>query len=112
MDFKKYQELANVVAIYPGRKEGIAGLCYTVLGLNGEAGEVAEKMKKLIRDKNGIIDDSFKEALIKECGDVLWYISQVCEELGIQLNDVAMTNIEKLFDRKDRGVLNGSGDNR
>lgn len=109
MTFDEYEKLAANTAIYPRRGKN---LIYPVLGLAGESGEVAEKVKKLIRDKNYIIDDEFKEEIKKELGDVLWYIAAICYELGISMKDVATTNIEKLASRKKRGRLQGNGDKR
>lgn len=83
---------------------------YPVLGLQGEAGEVAEKAKKFIRD--GGDKDKFREDMKKELGDVLWYVQAICNELDLELVDVFAANMEKLASRRDRGVLQGSGDNR
>lgn len=112
MDLNSYQWHASETAVYPSRKEGIAGLSYCVLGLNGEAGEVAEKLKKIIRDNYGEISKEHKEAIKKELGDVLWYVSQCAEELGLKLDDVGVSNIDKLYSRKERGKIQGNGDNR
>tara|TARA_Y100000034_G_C6528053_1_gene227488 strand:- start:156 stop:485 length:330 start_codon:yes stop_codon:yes gene_type:complete len=109
VDFKTYQTESRKTAIYPGCGDN---LHYPTLGLCGEAGEVAEKVKKLIRDKAGVIDDDFREDMKKETGDVLWYVSALCYELGIDMDEVARMNIDKLQSRQDRGVLQGSGDNR
>lgn len=109
MDFAEYSSKADSTAIYPNRGNNFA---YPALGLAGEAGEVCEKFKKVIRDKGGVIDDKTRDDLTKELGDVLWYINAVCYELNISLDDVACRNIEKLFSRKERNVLQGSGDNR
>lgn len=106
-----YQELANETAVYPNRNS-FNGLLYCILGLNGETGEVTEKIKKIMRDQNGIIAQVDKIEIEKELGDVLWYLSQICSELKLNLEDVAKLNIDKLFSRKERGVLHGSGDNR
>tara|TARA_Y100000034_G_C6907745_1_gene421797 strand:- start:2164 stop:2499 length:336 start_codon:yes stop_codon:yes gene_type:complete len=111
MEFNKYQVKAKETAIYP-RDSEILALSYTVLGLVGEAGEIANKVKKIIRDKSGRIDDKTRSDLSKELGDVLWYLSTLASELGIELNDVAEDNIKKLYSRKERGVLGGTGDNR
>lgn len=108
-DFDTYQKLASLTAIYPNRGNN---LYYPTLGLCGEAGEVAEKVKKLHRDKHGIIDQEFKDQITKELGDVLWYITAICIELNLTLSTVAGLNIEKLYDRKDRNKLGGSGDHR
>lgn len=83
-----------------------------ILGLVGEAGEVAEKFKKIVRDKAGDISEEDKLEIIKELGDVLWYVNAITDYLGLQLNEVAEKNLEKLLDRKDRGMQRGSGDNR
>ena len=104
-----YQKFARETAIYPDLGNNYV---YPVLGLTGESGEVAEKFKKLIRDKGGVVDQEFKDVVKKELGDVLWYISNICSELNIELEHVAGDNIMKLFSRKDRGKLHGSGDNR
>ena len=85
---------------------------YPTLGLVGEAGEVAEKVKKVIRDKNGIFDNESKLGIKKELGDVLWYISNLCTELNFNLEDVALQNIEKLKSRAAKGRISGSGDDR
>lgn len=82
---------------------------YYALGMVGEAGEIAEKIKKAYRDNGGEFD---KELMKKELGDVLWYIAMLSEKFGFTLEDVAQTNIAKLEDRMRRGVLNGSGDKR
>lgn len=83
-----------------------------VLGLVGEAGEVAEKYKKIIRDKNGDVSDADAAEIIKELGDVLWYVSALAGYLGTDLQTVAETNLAKLNSRKTRGSQRGSGDNR
>jgi len=109
MEFGKYQELARSTAIYPdiGRN-----FIYPTLGLCGESGEVAEKIKKIIRDDAGIVSEEKREMLKKELGDGLWYISNLASELKLDLNDIAEENIRKLKDRQARNVLKGSGDNR
>ena len=102
----------RTTAIYP---KGMSGVTYLTLGLCGESGEVAEKMKKIIRDHRDSDMDALynkREEIKKELGDVLWYISSLSSELGIDLNEVAEKNIEKLKSRKDRGKIGGSGDNR
>ncbi|KON34684.1 hypothetical protein AC477_00115 [miscellaneous Crenarchaeota group-1 archaeon SG8-32-1] len=108
MNFDEYQSKARETAIYPNKGNN---LVYPILGLNGEAGEVAEKLKKLIRDEH-YADADFVKSIDKELGDVLWYIAAICSELGISMNGVAHRNIRKLEDRKVRNVLSGSGDNR
>lgn len=108
MRFYDYQTEAKATAVYP--KE--IAIPYCTLGLCGEAGEVAEKVKKLYRDKGGVIDDEFREAVSKEIGDVLWYLSQLATELEMSLESLAIQNIYKLKSRAERGKLGGSGDNR
>ena len=109
MDFKTYQKKARETAQYPNLGQNNI---YPTLGLIGEAGEVAEKVKKVLRDKNGIFDDESKNAIKKELGDVLWYLSNLCTEFNFGLDDVAIENLEKLKLRAARGKISGSGDNR
>ncbi|HRY28140.1 MAG TPA: nucleoside triphosphate pyrophosphohydrolase family protein [Candidatus Moranbacteria bacterium] len=109
MDFKEYQEKSRKTALYPNIGNNFV---YPTLGLAGEAGEVAEKIKKVIRDKEGIIDDATREEIKKELGDVLWYLSQIASELNLSFDEVAEFNIEKLASRMERGKLHGNGDNR
>jgi len=109
MEFKEYQEKAWSTAIYPNKGKNIY---YPALGLAGETGEVCEKIKKIMRDDNGVVSQEKKELLKKEMGDVIWYLAALSTELGIELDDVAKTNIDKLFSRKERDKLHGSGDNR
>ena len=111
MNFNEYQEKASQTAIYPN-KNSIVGLMYCTLGMSGEAGEVSERVKKLYRDHNGIVSEDIKKDITKELGDVLWYLSGIAKELNISLDDIATTNIEKLFSRKERNVLHEEGDNR
>lgn len=89
-----------------------ATLISQVFGLVGESGEVAEKFKKLIRDKNGSLDQSDKDEIIKELGDILWYVNSVATLLDSSLEEVAKKNLDKVISRKERGVTSGSGDNR
>jgi len=109
MTFEEYQKESRKTAIYPNKDNNFV---YPVLGLAGEVGEVAEKVKKVFRDDGGVISDERKVALKGELGDVLWYVAQLATELGLSLEDVAKGNIEKLFSRKERGTLKGSGDTR
>ena len=106
MDFTEYQERANATAIYAEAYK----IMYPTLGLAGEAGEVADKVKKIIRDGLSLVDE--KEGIAKELGDVLWYIAAVARDIGYSLDDIAKMNIDKLEGRKERGVLQGNGDNR
>jgi NTP pyrophosphatase (non-canonical NTP hydrolase) len=87
-------------------------LAYPALGLAGEAGEVAEHAKKAIRDDAGVVTEERRRAMAKELGDVLWYVSQLASELGLELDEIARANLEKLLSRQHRGVLSGSGDER
>lgn len=109
MQLSDYQRRSRATAVYPGAG---ANLVYPTLGLSGEAGEVAEKVKKTIRDDGGVLSDERREALAAELGDVLWYVAQVATEAGLDLEDVAQANLDKLASRAERGVLSGSGDDR
>ena len=111
MEMKEYQTESDGVAVYPEKGDFI-GLTYTVLGLAGEAGEVANLFKKAIRDNGCTVPADMREKMIMELGDVLWYLSQTATELGVSLETVALLNREKLEDRKARGRLKGSGDRR
>jgi NTP pyrophosphatase (non-canonical NTP hydrolase) len=108
MDLAEYQRLSRRTAEYPRD----AWLTYPALGLAGEAGEVAEHAKKAIRDDAGQVTDERRSAIAKELGDVLWYVSQLATELGLELDEIADTNLQKLLSRQRRGVLSGSGDDR
>lgn len=111
LTFNSYQEQAIQTLVYPNPKT-IDGLSYIALGLNGEAGEVAEKVKKILRDKGGNLSEEDIRELKKEAGDVLWYTAGLCYELDTMLEDVAQGNIDKLNSRKERNLIGGSGDNR
>ena len=87
-------------------------IVYPAMGLVNEAGEVEGKIKKIFRDQNGQITEEDKQSLKNELGDVLWYLTQVRTELGLTLEEVAETNITKIFSRRERGKLGGDGDNR
>lgn len=109
MNFEQYQRDSRKTAKYWDAGKNII---YPTLGIAGEAGEIAEKVKKILRDDGGHITDAHRADLTKELGDVLWYVAQLCTELQVSLEDVATANLEKLFSRLQRGVLSGSGDNR
>jgi NTP pyrophosphatase (non-canonical NTP hydrolase) len=109
MLISEYQELSRRTATYPGAGDNIV---YPTLGLAGEAGEVAEKVKKLLRDDDGVMSRERREALAGELGDVLWYVAQVATEAGLDLDAIAQGNLDKLLSRQRRGVLSGSGDSR
>lgn len=87
-------------------------IVYPTLGLVNEAGEVAGKVKKVFRDKQGVISEEDREALKQELGDVLWYLAQIATEIGVGLDEVASANLTKLFDRLERGKIRGEGDTR
>jgi|SRR3990167_3229526 len=108
MTFNEYQELAIKTAIYPKER----GIEYTILGLCSEAGEIAGKYKKIIRDKGGILSQEEKDKLAFELGDQLWYCATLADELGFDLDEIAKHNVQKLKDRKNRGTITGSGDFR
>jgi NTP pyrophosphatase (non-canonical NTP hydrolase) len=109
MDFAEYQSLSRRTAAYPRAGEDMT---YPALGLCGEAGEVAEKVKKTLRDDGGVLSDERRDALSGELGDVLWYLAQLATEAGLDLERIAEDNLDKLFSRQERGVLRGSGDER
>lgn len=111
MNFDEYQKLSSSTADYPG-KGTIIGLSYVSLGLAGEAGEVSNKIKKVIRDDALIVTEDKREQVRRELGDVLWYAAGLCTELGLSLQDVATYNLKILADRQKRGVLHGEGDRR
>jgi NTP pyrophosphatase (non-canonical NTP hydrolase) len=109
LDFARYQQAAartggEIAVDHP--------IVYPTLGLANEAGEAAGKVKKIFRDRGGVVTDADREALALELGDVLWYLSELCTRLGIRLEDVAAANIAKITDRAARGVLGGDGDHR
>lgn len=113
MDFNTYQDQAAVTALYPEAGTGSPlALAYTALGLAGEAGEIANKVKKILRDDNGVVTEEKRTEIGKELGDVIWYLARVAAELNRPLSNLAEGNLHKLFDRLQRGVIQGSGDNR
>ncbi len=109
MDFKTYQKDSRATAIYP---QAGSNFIYPTLGLVGEAGEVAEKIKKIMRDDNMQVSGQKREEIAKELGDVLWYVSQLATEFNLDLGEIAQGNLAKLRSRLERGTLAGSGDNR
>lgn len=109
MNFNDYQQKSRTTAKYPAIGHAVI---YPTLGLVNEAGEVAGKIKKIFRDKDGVIGAAEREALKAELGDVLWYLAQTCTELEISLDEVAESNLTKLLDRQARGKIQGNGDNR
>lgn len=112
MNFSEYQTKVAETAIYPDSGTGsMLALSYVGLGL-GEAGEIQGKIKKILRDQGGVIEDGNRIAIMKELGDLQWYIARCASELSLDLDDVAQMNLNKLADRRERGVLQGSGDDR
>ena len=103
----EYQHLASKFRC------GEPSVVFAALGVAGEAGEVADKVKKAIRDNNGNFgDEAFKEGVKNELGDILWYVAALAKDLGFTLSEVGQSNIEKLEDRRKRGVIHGSGEKR
>jgi NTP pyrophosphatase (non-canonical NTP hydrolase) len=109
MKMDEYQERAGRTNIYPDTSDGLHAL---VMGLCSESGEVADKIKKAIRDEHGSISSDREWAIVSEIGDVLWYVSQLASVLGVGLDFVARNNLNKLADRAGRGKIGGSGDER
>ena len=108
MTFDEYQVAARSTAIYPGEMRVV----YPTIGLAGETGEVAEKVKKTLRDVGGTFDGERRDAIAAELGDVLWYVAMIAADLDLSLDQVARLNVEKLRSRAARHRLHGSGDNR
>ena len=107
-DLDMYQKVALTTAIYP-REQAII---YPTLGLTGEAGEVANKVKKIIRDGSDSKDEKLVSEIKAEIGDCLWYIAVLANDFDIKLSDIASANLEKLEKRKEKGTIHGSGDDR
>ena len=108
LSLDEYQRAARETAIYPAE----VGPAYVALGLAGEAGEIANKMKKVYRDNGGVLNDERATAMAAELGDVMWYVAQVASELGVPLSAVCEANLIKLGKRAAEGKLQGDGDNR
>lgn len=108
MTLNEYQQKALETAVYPQEFK----IIYPSLGLTGEAGECADKVKKVIRDNSGEFTDEKKRELAKEIGDVLWYCATLANDIGFDLETIGQMNYSKLHSRQERGVLGGSGDNR
>ena len=110
MKLSDYQKKAQRTAIYPPL--GGQGWVYPALGLVGESGEIANKLKKIIRDKEGHLSAEDKQIIKDELGDVLWYVAELARQLELDLDEIGAQNIAKLASRQSRGKLTGSGDNR
>lgn len=108
MTLNEYQQAALETAVYPEEYR----IIYPALGMTGEAGEVADKVKKVIRDNNSEFTDDKKREIAMEISDVMWYCATLANDLGYTLEEIGIMNIEKLKSRKERGVIGGSGDNR
>lgn len=114
MRFDEYQKKAITTDLSAGKGHEVLSIAFMdkILGLVGESGEIADKFKKILRDKDGKLDESDRQEMVKELGDVLWYIALVAQYLNVSLDNIATKNIEKLASRHKRGALSGSGDNR
>ncbi len=113
MKFDEYQDKAKKYDFFEATEDlKEVGFIEKVLGLAGEAGETADKIKKLLRDKNGVISDEDRASIVKELGDTLWYLAATARYLGVPLSEVASGNIEKLEGRYQRNKLHGAGDER
>ena len=115
MNMDTYQEKTTETAIYNTTSAidtNTAQLAYVVMGLVGEAGEVANKLKKVIRDGGGTLTKEKRDELVDELGDVFWYLAQCAEKLDIDLSTIATQNLNKLAERKKKNTLQGSGDGR
>lgn len=108
MTLNEYQQAALETAVYPKEYR----IIYPALGMTGEAGEVADKVKKVIRDNDKTFTDDKKREIAMEISDVMWYCATLANDLGYTLEEIGIMNIEKLKSRKERGVIGGSGDNR
>ena len=111
MEFNEYQKRASTTADFTGHP-GEYPLMYSCMGLAGETGEVIEKVKKVMRNNGGEMSEEQREAIKQEIGDVLWYLSQVARFCDIAFDDAAKANVEKLADRRARGVIRSEGDAR
>lgn len=109
LTFSEYQEKAKETALYPNVG---SNPYYPSLGLSGEAGEIANKVKKIMRDKSDVIDDETRDDIKKELGDVLWYVAAVATEFKLDMGEIAEKNYEKLKKRLEEGKIQGNGDNR
>jgi len=109
MELNEYQRKALETAIYPNRGKNVN---YALISLFGECGELANKIKKIIRDDKSVITDEKRDEIKDELGDILWYLAALVYEFGFDLEDIAERNLFKLKDRRKRNVVKGSGDKR
>lgn len=107
MEVKEYEQFMSTSKVYD-----CLPIIYPILGMNGEAGEAAEKAKKCLRDHNGLVDDEMKHAIMKEIADVLWYVWATADDMGYTLEDVMEIGIEKVEKRQKTNTVHGNGDNR
>lgn len=107
-ELDEYQNFAWETAIYPTDMS----IIYPALGLAGETGEVADKIKKVYRDNGGLFGGEHKKAIAKELGDVLWYVANIATDLGYGLSEIAQMNVEKINSRRERDKIHGDGDDR
>lgn len=113
MTFDEYQTAAESTNLTPGKGDVLSvAFMDKVLGLVGESGEFADKIKKILRDDNAEMSEEKRQMLVKELGDVLWYVALLAKHLDVTIEEVATLNIEKLKSRQTRGTLGGSGDHR
>lgn len=108
MEVNNYQKMALETAIYPKEQK----IIYPTLGLTGEAGEVADKVKKVLRDNHGEFTEEKRKEIAKELGDVAWYLAVCAHDIGYTLEEICQMNYDKLKSRQQRGVIHGNGDNR
>ncbi len=108
MELNEYQRETRRTAVYPQELK----IIYPTIGLAGETGEVAEKVKKVIRDHRGEFSETQKAEIAKELGDVLWYVASIAADMGYTMDDIARLNIKKIRTRAERNLIHGEGDNR
>ena len=116
LDFNEYQKKAHETADYPSGTIGVdrhaVDYIYPAFGLSEEAGEVAGKFAKAVRDNQGVLDGERRLKIEKELGDVLWFVAELCTVLNVDMGSIAQINLDKLASRKARGVIHGNGDDR
>ena len=111
MDFNEYQKKSRKHAFYPNQNTP-ESFRYLIYGVTGEAGELAEHFKHALRDENDEISSERRDKIIKELSDILWYLANICTELGVDFNQIPKTGLEKIEERVKRGTLSGEGDSR